>query len=434
MKSDDTAAGPAHTVVLVGVNHKTAPVELRERFALDEPRLEVRLSDLISYEEIEEAAVISTCNRVEYYAVSGHPQAAMERLRSVLRGDLGDSLSDDALERAVYVHFQPESIEHLAAVAASLDSMVVGEAQVLGQVKRAYELAVRAKSVGKQLHALFQRTLSVAKTIRTVTEIAQRPVSISSVAVDLAKRILGDLSDNAVLLIGAGKMPEICLRHLRANGVQSIVVTNRTLAHAEKMATAWGARAVAIEHLEDELVNADIAISSTAAQHPILRVDQMRRVMARRHNRPLCVIDIAVPRDVEPAVNQIDNLYLFDIDSLQEIAGLNQAAREAEIERCRALIREEMRQFEHWQRSLRLEPAIKTLSDKLRRVGDEELRRLAPRLRDPEDQAVLRQLADRLIGKFLNYEIRHLRAGAELTDVQSQLDLARLAYELEEEP
>lgn len=418
------------TIVLVGCNHRSAALEVREQFALNEAQVRERLGQVSQNPAVEEVVILSTCNRTEYYAATHNEPAAIEALRYWMR--LGTSLDDETFARCTYTCGQPNSVRHLAAVAASLDSMVVGEAQILGQVKQAYEIAVGAETVGKWLHALFQRAISVAKTIRTVTSIAEHPVSVSSVAVDLASRVLGDLRERMVVLLGAGVMPELCLKALRARGTTRLVVANRTYARAVELAEQFGGSATPFEERNKALIDADIAICSTASLEPVLTLPMLRSVMQARNQRPLFIIDIAVPRDVEPTVNDLDNVFLYDIDSLEQVAGINAAAREAEIDRCRALIQEEMAAFEQWQHVAIVEPTIKELGEKLRRLGEAELHRLAPKLHDAADEEILKMLAHRLIGKFLNHEIRHIRAVAARQESGAHLEAAWEAYDLHE--
>jgi glutamyl-tRNA reductase len=321
---------------VAGLSYKTAPVDVRERLAVQASRLRcqgcrVRLSGGLS-----ELVLVSTCNRVEVYGVSKRPPlSGFDRIFEQL------SDADFDFTPYLYVKQGQEAIEHLFAVAAGLDSMVIGETEITGQVKQAYQAAQEAKFTGKVLNRLFQNALQVAKEIRTQTAIGHGSTSVGSVAVDLAQRIFDqDLSARTVMIIGAGKMGEACVRHLAKKGAKSVLVANRSLERAQGLAAEFGGRAVAFENLLSALSEADIVVSSTGAADTILHQADIASIMPARRNRPLFLIDIAVPRDVDADVDQLPNVYLYNVDHLEAIVRENVQLREKELEHCRQIIRQ----------------------------------------------------------------------------------------------
>lgn len=332
-------------IVAIGLNHRTAPVEVRERFAIPEAEIAPRLHSLVGDGTVREAAILSTCNRVEVYAVTGDVKNATRMIFDFLKQRSG---LDPAGRNDFYTHEQPLSAQHLYEVCAGLDSMVVGETEILGQVKEAYRIAHGAHRTGLALNRLFQSAFSVAKEIRSRTRIGTGSVSVGSVAVDLAGQIFGDLENCTVLLIGAGEMGETTARSLQSRGAKSLVVANRSPDRARDLAAALGGRAVDWNSWAAECEHADIVVSSTAAPYPVLTREKISDVMQRRNGSPLFLIDIAVPRDIEREVSQLDGIYLYDIDDLQVIADQNLAMRQKEIAVCRQIVREHADRFDAW--------------------------------------------------------------------------------------
>jgi glutamyl-tRNA reductase len=325
-------------IVVIGLSHRTSPVELRERFAFSEAKIPEALRRLRSQGVAEEAVILSTCNRVEIYA------AATNADRQALRQFLVDSCGyDRPLSEEIYTLGEPQSIEHLFKVACGLDSMVLGETEILGQLKKAYGLALQTQHTGGRLNKAFQRAFNVAKQIRTETNIQRGSVSVGSVAVELAEKIFSELKDRHIMVIGAGDTSEKTARALLGRGARSILVSNRSYDRAEALAGELGGRAVRFEHWAAEFERIDIVISSTAAPHHILDRLKLEPLMKLRKNRPLLLIDIAVPRDIEPEVNFLENVYLYNIDDLQAIADGYLRQRREEIVRCEAIIREKAR-------------------------------------------------------------------------------------------
>jgi len=328
-------------LIVIGLSHHSAPVTLRERFAIAEANIPETLEALRASGLALEAVILSTCNRVELYAVTeSEPRVAFLALCEFLarRQDYRQPLGAE-----FYTLAEPQSIEHLFKVACGLDSMVLGETEILGQLKRAYQQALEGGHSGSRLNKAFQRAFNVAKLIRTETNIQRGSVSVGSVAVELAERIFNTLNEQTVMVIGAGDTSEKTARALLSRGARSIVVSNRSHDRAEELARELGGRAVRFEEWASEFTKIDIIISSTAAPHPVLDRPKLEPLMKLRKNRPLLLIDIAVPRDIDPEVNFVENVYLYNIDDLQAIADDYLTQRKDEIARCEAIIREKAR-------------------------------------------------------------------------------------------
>ena len=328
-------------VVVAGLSHHSAPVTVRERFAFGEARVPAALQMIRESGIAEEAVILSTCNRVEIYAATTlEPRSAFAELREFLVRihDYRDPLNDE-----LYTLAEPDSIEHLFKVAAGLDSMVLGETEILGQLKKAYDAALQCRHTGPRLNKAFQRAFNVAKQIRTETNIQRGSVSVASVAVELAEKIFDSLDDRQVMVIGAGETSEKAARALLSRGAQSVIVSNRSHDRAVVLAAELGGRAVHFEEWDKEFAHIDIVISSTSAPHYVLDRARLEPLMNLRRNRPLLLVDIAVPRDIEPEVNFMEDVYLYNIDDLQAIASEYLRQRKEEITRCEAIIREKAR-------------------------------------------------------------------------------------------
>ena len=326
------------SVYVIGLSHQTAPVELRERFAFGEQRIPSVLQALRQQSIADEAVIVSTCNRVELYvSTQQDPRRSLEALHEFLMNchEYRETLSDQ-----LYRFGEPQSVEHLFKVACGLDSMVLGETEILGQLKKAYDLALQSGYTGPILNKAFQNAFNVAKKVRTETNIQRGSVSVASAAVELAEKIFSSLTDRRVMVIGAGDTSEKAARALLSRGARSILVSNRSFDRAEALAKELGGRAVRFEDWSEEFCEMDIVISSTAAPHYILDVPKLQPLMARRKNAPLLLIDIAVPRDIDPAVNLLDNVYVYNVDDLQAIANDYMKLRRDEIARCEAIIRD----------------------------------------------------------------------------------------------
>ncbi|HCJ66625.1 MAG TPA: glutamyl-tRNA reductase [Elusimicrobia bacterium] len=337
-------------IIVLGLNHKTAPIEIREKLAIPESKLIEALKVFFARVAPNETVIISTCNRTEVYVV--HSQETSEIIQKI-KNFLADyrQVQKSEFENSIYLYEGEECAKHLFQVAAGLDSMVVGEDQVLGQVKTAYLQAHENKTTGRIFNILFQKALNLGKHVRTITGINRGSVSVASVAVELAEKIFGNLSGKKAMIIGAGEMSEITIKNLVEHGIKSIFVTNRTYARAQELARKFGGNdlsrgddltslAVRFDEYPAYLETVDIVISSTAAPYPIMKKEDILPVMRKRKYRALFLIDIAVPRDIEAEVNEIDNVYLYNIDDLQEIVNSNLKEREKEIEKCNRIINE----------------------------------------------------------------------------------------------
>ena len=394
-----TAAGE---LFVVGLSWHTAPVAVREKLAFREDELGGALRGLVGELPVAEALLLSTCNRVEVYGVA-KPGAtrASDDVRAYLVRARGIAIGE--VEGALYAHTGPAAIRHVFRVASSLDSLVVGEAQILGQLKAAYGVAGEVGTAGAVLSRALERAFGVAKRVRTETTIARGAANVSSVAVELARRVFGDLGGKRVLVVGAGKMSSLAARHLYANGAQEIVVTNRSPERAQALADEIDATARPWAELEQLLAAADVVISSTGAREPILTYALFKRVAKARKWRPLIAIDIAVPRDAEPRIAELDGVYLYDIDDLDRVVKTNLAERQAAAGHAGKIVEHEAEQFEHWLRTQGVVPAIRALRERFAQVADAEVTKaldlLARREHTREQQ---RELVQRVVHLVVN--------------------------------
>jgi len=333
-------------LLVVGMNHKTAPVEIREKISFGAKQLVEVNRQLKASACLEENLVLSTCNRVEIYALANHSRDHTQEIEDFLSRFHNLNIAD--YKDSLYVHRNKAAIEHLFKVAAGLDSMVIGEMEILGQVKQAYQDARQSRTTGKVLNRLFEKAFNTAKEIRTETFISRGTISVSSLAVKLAKKIFGRLSDKKVLIIGAGKVGEQLVLYLKEEGIGSIQVTNRTFEKAQGLASRFGAQALPFEEFPGSLAQMDIIITSTGAPHHILRKEEISSLISARKQRPLLIIDLAVPRDVEAQVNKIDNVYLYNIDDLEKIVDETLMFRMSELDRCFKIIGASSEKFIHW--------------------------------------------------------------------------------------
>ena len=368
------------SIVLVGVNHKTAPVEIRERLAFSDEACADGLRRLVDGEIVREGLIVSTCNRVEILSATTNEQleSGAGRLAEFL--DATARLPNDFLSNHLYRHTNEEAVRHLFRVASSLDSMVVGEPQVLGQVRHAYSVAVEAGTAGRVLNRLVHHTFRVAKRVRNETGIAANAVSISYMAVELGKKIFDSLKGCTVLLVGAGEMAELSARHLVNAGASRVLIANRTEETARQLAAEFGATTVPFEQLDHALTEADVVICSTGASEYVLTEAQARGSLSRRRNRPTCFIDISVPRNIDPAVGKVPNVFLFDIDDLESVISSNIREREREAERAELIVQSEVMQFQQSLRLMDVGPSIGALRDKMQEVARAEMARQRKRL------------------------------------------------------
>jgi len=396
-------------IALWGVNHKTAPVEVRERLAIAAEALPEVTRQLLNAPGMEECMVLSTCNRVEFVTLH---QASEPDLLQFLQ----DHFAVDAqtLKPHLYTYREREAIQHLFRVAASLDSMVVGEPQILGQVKESFAVARSVGAVHASLDKLLRMALVVAKKVRTETQIGSSSVSIASTAVELARTIFGSLEGKQVLLVGAGKMSELAARHLIRHGSAPILVANRTFERAAELARRYGGHAIRFEDLHAHADKADIILTSTGSAAPIFRREHVQKMLQRRRNRPIFFVDIAVPRDVDPVVNRLDGAFLYDIDDLQSVASSNLATRSKEAEKAERIVAEEVDRFQQSLRTLNVVPAIVEIQKTFESTRQSETRRMQARLQSlsPEQKNAVEALTRGLMNKYLHQTVQAMKTAA----------------------
>jgi len=397
------------TLVLIGVNHKTAPIELRERIAIPRDELPETTRALAAVPGVSECMIVSTCNRVEMLAAVDSPDTD---LKGFLHRHFG--LDPTLLGAHIYEQRDRDAVRHLFRVASSLDSMVVGEPQILGQVKEAFAVARASGTVAGQLEHLLQSAFAAAKKVRSETEIGSNSVSIASVAVELARKIFGSLQGRTVFLVGAGKMSELAARHLVQQGAGAILVSNRTQERARIMAEAFKGRVIPFEKLYEAASEADIVISSTGAPHPIFRREHGQMFMHRRRNRPMFFIDIAVPRDVDPEMGKLEGVFVYDIDDLQAVAAAHMEERSRVASDAETLIAGEVERFQQRQRTVNVAPAIVALQRQAEEIRQAELRRVQARLGtlNAEQIAAVEALTRGLVNKFLHPPMQALKQAA----------------------
>jgi glutamyl-tRNA reductase len=391
-----------HTVFVAGLSHRTAPIELREQLALEEDKLREVLSDVVGRGVCSELMILSTCNRVEVYGVAevpGEGRSAAFRRMTAQRG-----MEFQVLEPLLYTKTGADAVLHAFRVAASLDSMVLGEPQILGQVKDAFALAQSCRVVGPTLHALMSQAFAVAKRVRTDTEIGRFAVSVSFAAVELARKIFGSLDGKSVLLIGAGEMGELAARHLQDQGTLPVYVANRTWSRAQDLARDLAGTAIRYEDFPSVMADVDIVITSTAAPEPIIGVADVEAVLRARHERPLFFIDIAVPRNVEAAVNDLDNVFCYDVDDLRSVVESNLRERQREAQRGEVLVEREVAKFVERLKDLEVVPTIVSLREKLEEIRRGEVARALGRLpgADEATKQTLEALSQAIVNKVLH--------------------------------
>ncbi|MDX8403936.1 MAG: glutamyl-tRNA reductase [Mariprofundaceae bacterium] len=393
----------------VGLNHRTTPVELRERLAVSETEIPQILQAMIGQSAIREAALLSTCNRVEMTMVTHDPDAAIAIAHEWFAQKAGMEL--DTVCVHLYSFTTDDAIRHLFSVASGLDSLVLGEPQILGQVKSSYEQALAAGTAGHILHRLYQSTFSAAKRARSETGIGKQAVNISSCAVELAKRIFGDLTGKTVMLIGAGEMAELAARHLRGNGCANILVANRTLERAKNMAMEFEGHALTLEELPEYLDSADIVVSSTGASTYVLLPEIVQQAIQKRAVKPMFFVDIAVPRDIDPRIADIEGAYLYDIDDLQQVVQGNQEQRKKESEQAKSLLEEEVQSLLGWLKSLESVPLIRTIQEQSDLIRKEELEKASRYMKglSEDQQEMVERFSRALMKRFLHPTLRTLK-------------------------
>lgn len=413
---DSAKAAPKNSkssmsIVLVGVNHKTAPVEVRELLAFSEESCSEGLRALVDGEIVREGLIVSTCNRVEVITATtrGQLQEGADRIAEFL--SQSRSLPKESFAAHLYQHVDDRAVRHLFRVASSLDSMVVGEPQVLGQVRRAYSLALEVGTAGRVLNRLVHHSLHVAKRVRAETGIAASAVSISYMAVELGKKIFSSLKGCSVLVIGAGEMAELSVRHLVNAGVSRVMVANRTDEAARRLAAEFHGEAVRFDRLPEYLAEADIVICSTGATEYVLTAAMARAALERRRNRPAFFIDISVPRNIDPAIGKLPNLFVFDIDDLESVISSNIREREREAERAELIVDSEVMQFQQALRALDIGPTLGALRQKLQDIARTEMDRQRNRLGplSPEQETAIEAMLLATVNKISHPVLNHMR-------------------------
>jgi glutamyl-tRNA reductase len=420
-------------LVAAGINHQTSTLALRERLAFSEERLAPALHQLRKHLDGGAVVILSTCNRVEVYA---HHDRPASELHGTVREFLADwhEVPEDEFRDAYYEHSDRGAVGHLFRVAASLDSLVVGEAQILGQVHSAFLTAQSEQCIDKILGSLFQRAFSVAKKVRSSSSISSGKVSIGSVAVDLAVSIFASLAGKTVMVVGSGKMGELTLRNIVQRGAERVLLVNRSVEKAEALAETFHGEALALDALADNLHRADIVITSTGANEPILLQEHFRTALRQREREPIFVIDIAVPRNVAHDVNELDDVYLYDVDNLKEIADENMATRRSELEACLAMVDEGVDRFWQWQHGLVAEPTIVSMGEELNAIRERELEKTLKALPDLTDaqREEIGYLSKRIVNNILQRPMKQLKQEVATEDPSSVLHLVKRLFGLKE--
>jgi len=419
-------------LVLIGVNHRTAPVDIRERLNIPEARLPEALSALLRREGIREALILSTCNRVEVLVSAEDAADAKMIIEQFLADHLGFELGP--YRHFFYDYLQQEAVHHLFRVAASLDSMVLGEPQILGQLKRAFQVANEASALNGTLKEIVNQALAVAKRVRRETALGSAAVSVSYAAVELAKKIFGSLEQKTIFIIGAGKMSELAARHLIRSGAGTIYVTNRTYERAVQLAAAFRGTAVPFDQLFEHLAKADIVISSTGAPGYVVNKELAARALAARRNRPMFFVDIAVPRDIDPQVHELDNTFVYNVDDLQQVVESNKKQREREAVWAEEIVNDEVRKTMRRLASRDLTPTIVALEDRLNAIRQGEMERFGSRLAGLtlEQRQAIEALTRGFLNKILHGPISELKSGAGLPEQVDRVRLVQRIFRLAE--
>ncbi|MDO8672133.1 MAG: glutamyl-tRNA reductase [Dehalococcoidia bacterium] len=422
----------ASSLVLLGANHKVAPIEIREKLAVPKSRLPEALERLNSCPEIRESYILSTCNRTEFYLV-GDLKSAGETVREFLTGVQG--ISPGQLDSCLYQKLDDECVLHLFSVAAGIDSMVLGEVQILGQIRESFATASELGTVRTLLDNLLRRALEAGKRVRNETEISSNAASVSYAAVELAKRIFGEINKSMALVIGAGEMGELVARTLVDNGVKGSVFTNRTLAKSQELAAQFRGTAVPFEQISAELRHADIVISSTDAPHYVVTRTMVQEALHARRGRPLFLIDLAVPRDVEPSVDGLSNVYVYNVDDLQAVVSANLKEREKEVDKVKEIITQEVSKFGMWRSSLDVAPTITALRQQAEEIRLAEIAKIQSKLGklSEAEQNAVNSLTLAIVNKMLHRPMTNLRTAASNGRGSDYVQAVQELFELKKE-
>lgn len=417
--------------VTVGLNHRTAPVEIREKVSFHPSEIRGALEELASLPAIQGVVLLSTCNRLEVYAATTEVEAGINSIKAFLAKHA--KLEEQDLFQYLYVHTLYDCVRHLFRVVSGLDSMIVGETQILGQVANAYEKACEASATNKVINVFFQNALTVGKRVRTETRIDQHPTSISYTAVELAKQVFGELGGRSILILGAGEMSALTAKHLIANGASTVLVSNRSYERAKALAAEFLGQAIHFQEIDQSLTEADIVISATAATNFVIMPDRMERVMKERKYRPLLLIDIAVPRDIHPQVAEIEGITLYDIDDLRGVVDTHQKARDQAAIQAERIIEEEMDNFLKWHNSLFVIPTIVALQRKAEEIKNALLKHSLDKLGDltPKQEKVIRSLANSIVNHLLHAPITNLKEAANTSQGHLYTEILQNLFNLE---
>lgn len=418
-------------VLLAGVNHRTAPVEVREKLALSGAALNRAYDDLKNWSDIEGATILATCNRSEIYATTRDIQRGRLVLNQFVEKVSG--MDYGILKKYIYQPNCYDAILHLFRVTSGLDSMIMGESQIMAQVKEAYQTSVEAGATDGILNTLFQRAIYVGKKVRTETCIDRHPVSVSYAAVDLAREKLKTLQGKTVLVVGAGEMSELTTRYLLMNGIESVIVSNRSYDKAVSMANDLNGRAVRFDELPGELVNADIVISCTAANHYVIREDNCHAPLCARQGKDIIMIDIAVPRDIDPILRNIDGVHLYDIDDLQNVVDANHQERMKAATEAEQIVLEELEKFNQWLAGLYVVPVITALKQQGERVKEQEVKKALNRLGaiSDHDRKVIITMAHTIVNQILHNPVVNLKEMAASNQGHLYAEVTRKLFELQ---
>jgi len=419
-------------ILLLGLNYRTAPVEIREKFTFSDDGTERALHLLSQTKSIAECIIIGTCNRTEIYVVCDQANIGRDYTLRFLAEWFG--VDKESFKQHLYIKQQEQAIDHLLRVSAGLDSMVMGETQILGQVRDAFMLAQRCKTTGTVFNTLFKQAITFAKRAHTETAIGQNAVSVSYAAIELGKKIFGSFAGKSVLIIGAGKMSELTAKHLHANGSDKVIVANRTLERAQLLAEKFKGDACTMEQLPEALLTADVVISSTGAAGYVLGKKDLAPIMKQRKHRPLFMVDIAVPRDLNPDLHDLDNVYLYDIDDLEGIVASNVAERSREAQRLDSMIEEEIVAFTTWYQTLGVAPLIAALREKALGIHSEAMRKIENKLPELTEREIhiIRKTTKGIVNQLMHDPVVRLKEMAASKKGDDVLDIFTTMFALEE--
>ena len=417
--------------VAIGLNHRSAPVEIREKMSFHPSQMEDVLRKLKSYPGLEGVVILSTCNRTEVYAATTEVEVGTHSIKKFLASHHG--IEENVLDHYLYVHTLYDAVRHLFRVVSGLDSMVRGETQILGQVNNAYQVANNASVTNKSINVFFQTALAVGKRVRTDTLIDQHPVSISYTAVELAKQHFGELQGKGILIMGAGEMSTLTVKHLVAAGASTVLVSNRSYEKAVKLAAECCGQAVRFDDMDQHLEAVDIVISATASKHFVLLPERMQEVMTNRQGRPILLIDIAVPRDIHPDIGEIPQITLFDIDDLREVVDRHHQERELAAVNAEKIIEEEMLLFKKWHNSLFVVPTILALQQKGQKIKDAQVERALEHLGalSPKQEKVIRSMANSIVNHLLHKPITNLKEYATTSQGHLYTEILQNLFDLD---